>query len=1313
MYPRSAHPDGSGHGQSSLRGSGSLPYPSLHSYPHLPQFPTRLSPQQQAQAPYQTNGSPRVQGSPHGAHGFQSPILNPLPNVQSSRSPVQRMTSPAGSTQSVEPSDRKKAAEKLVHDCYSKTIDDPRAGRRVLETTYQTHIAIKEYLLFPLCPPPDHLSPAQVGSIKSRVLVVCLKHPGKPLIQKGKYNDRKHVYQIGRTWNLEELVGITKVGNNGIILSLNKDYYWRVDEGLERIWKFARYLTSAYGSFTGRYPKLTGFTLQDFRLPAQPQRKGDPSTPPTNTVSRTEVSSIGSGNSGNLNKGSGNSTPSSLDPQRLKQRNSGPSTLNPGVEAKSHPPTGPVPNTSGLDFGQLPHKQMHVIGQRNVSNDDAHSFDFKTNDTSDNFETLAYLNSELESQLSKEVPDLKFDPRRSLRSRASDSIVEFAELIPEHHTAQLIEESDSRQRHAWADMKPKPGARGMDQDSEGLNQIPRESGQVNPSVVPSEPRDDREIPVKSRDSGREKKVEPVERDTVPLSKSSNALDESMKEIADLLDNHMSNVPDDSFEFGEGEDLNAPPPLVPHDENLEELLIGEIPESHEPLKIRRSVEPAVPNPAKDPEMDELLDEIRWSPNDDTSSLVRKLALELDSLKQKTVTELVGLDFSKQSGSLSDMAVSLAEIDNLSRVFQRMEIDLKFLSGDIAEIENNSQGLQVRAINKKTLHKDLEDVLLKVSIDAEDLQSVANFNEFRRILRLELLEQKLLVICDALATLRDEEENLSSMRALREYKSSYEQVSMRFLLNFVLFIEHEFGQIIHQLTLEIALFKAKHLLREFNNLVVFSGISFFVKVVTVDEFARLNGFFTNIMLDFLDRVLEVNFKHIKTKAEEDDTSELSSTSSLKRTLTSRLSGRLGHNKSNLHVQNVKKFTSDSGLALSSGVASSAVVADPGVVIQLITEAAELILAVKFFFGAFFHHDITGLDFAEYLKEHPWKERKAAMEGPPRAEQLQTHLLNAMILAMQAVFGNFINSLFKQANPPDLLLPMVLVYVETEMASKQRVPDYEFVVYNFYQKAIDKYKSMWANFIETLVEQVKRALVISKGGVLPVVKNTIATMTIVEDSLENSTDIRETDVRQMVDSSYQKLADLLESLFLRNDPLLKNHELDDKEREHRNVATLQNVYYAMDQLGGNSPLIRKIRIRLDAVFSRVKEAYFQKQVMKNIGKLVDFVTTYEQLIKTGKAKKYNKKYMRNLLLGYTAKDISVRAHDIRRRLEKHFLVNGEIYERELVGRLWNDMEEVFADYFNRLAVILRTHFDGEVEYSLSRSELKEIFRSTANYQ
>lgn len=196
--------------------------------------------QQQQQAPSSLLHQPSKHHIPNpfssrkqSPKAFASPSFTPNPQIstppRAGVSPVNSYQSkftspgsPVGSSNSEQ--QRKLVTDKIISDCYSKTIH--QGDRKLNEVSYITHIGIIEYSHSPSAPPPRNSNP---GSVKHRILVLCKKHSGRMQLQKGKFQADKNIYQIGRTWDLSELHTIKRVGLDGLILQLNKTYYWRCD----------------------------------------------------------------------------------------------------------------------------------------------------------------------------------------------------------------------------------------------------------------------------------------------------------------------------------------------------------------------------------------------------------------------------------------------------------------------------------------------------------------------------------------------------------------------------------------------------------------------------------------------------------------------------------------------------------------------------------------------------------------------------------------------------------------------------------------------------------------------------------------------------------------------------------------------------------------------------------------------------------------------------------------------------------------------------------------------------------------------------
>ncbi|KAK6455107.1 exocyst complex component Sec3-domain-containing protein [Scheffersomyces xylosifermentans] len=1447
-----------------------------------------------------------------------------------------------------DPRQRRMVADKLIHDCYSKLLVG-KDGRKFTDTSYQTHIAISEYSQFPSQPPPPNLPLSKVGSVKNRVLVICVKYSGRVIIQKGKFNDAKNIYQIGRTWDMDELKSIRRIDDSGLLLSLNKDYYWKTDEGMERLWKFARALTSYYGGFMGRYPQLFGFSIIDFKLPQTAVKKSLTGSPQGTNDSTNDII---------LNEPVPD--PALMKTRSLKRQNL-PNPLLPVEALPPAPITAPKPSDSNPDFykdfdftsnGKLPTKPMKVMSvdrhgsQVSINNDKStdnfdspssnyaktphmnlksnqntpegpinedrgvanrttpgSNFPYQQKSPLNNMSTASAFSTDTQSFIfedSQQQPSQYQQPDQHQKSVYSpEKLHEYAKETSNssplrNYKPQSSESFSSAKSKEYKDAEPLESVVALGYE---LQQQLEGSGSATGSAIGSGigsaknlPRSDStssktendfirnfatsipESPQKTRvaasakvpDFGIEEITDDSDTDTINMSTLKkrvsqqesvikkfeeerdikNNLDKdvnveqqhyskeiqpqpqdhvgsSIQEIENLLDSHLSghnsnagdedkyfnehrisnrsadysnnnnnfnnhnnsigidqfnNTTVDSFQFDGAEsalhsevDLNEVESNAPSLKNIPEVPLqtqsstiittttpkiittsdsqtnysfeddsmytnGDTVSSEPGLNIVKKDSETNPQTDKDAELEELFDEVKWTIQDDSEAFIRKLTKELNNVKQQNVKELVSLNFGNSSVS-QDVNTSISEVENISHIFKKMEIDFKFLSPEVKAIENNSSGLQVKSINKKILYNDLRGILQKVSINSSDLNIIESFREFDRLSQLESLELALLDLYNALSTIRfdpvDEEYDLSSMRALKQYGATYERVSNNFINNFIHFAKSKLRKVIVQASENFDHFQPQILLKELNGLLIYSGITYFVKEVGGLAFRDLNQYFTSILSDFMESLIKFKLKTIKYSVSTANSSTTSLTSSptledvttpttLKKSRTLRLTRKVGrfgslsaedaddHRHQSPNLDSIRRF---------SGRGSSNEIDDPKVVIAIVDEACDLISLVQFFIGTFFHYDKDTTDYDEFIKAEPYSARRKKLDQVPQ-QKIETlnneksYASSDLIGNMTAIFGNFINVFSKKINPMELILPVILIHVENLLHSTQS-SNQEFLSFSFLKKMIDKYKTNWDKFIENQIELLNNSIIVAKSGVLPSVKNVNQLLLITESYLENHRDIRNTQVRELVDHSYGQISEALIHLFMRDDPLLKNNDLDDKEREHRNVSIIQNIFFILEQLGSFNSAnasTKSMKTSLESVFNKVEATYFQRLLNKNVGKLVEFVNNYEALEKmnNGKPKKYNKKYVKSLLASYTNKEVSLKAQEIFKKLEKHFVTGGDMFEKDLLDKLWFDMETSFVNYFTRLSKILRNDFDRDIEYNVSRQEVHTIFKA-----
>ena len=107
--------------------------------------------------------------------------------------------------------------------------------------SYITHIRVSEDSAFPSSPPPPD-SPAD--NKKARAIIVAVKRSGRVRLHKARENPQG-TFSIGKTWVLDDLTAIESytglipttyeeqqrkewAGNTGVLLTIQKPYFWQI-----------------------------------------------------------------------------------------------------------------------------------------------------------------------------------------------------------------------------------------------------------------------------------------------------------------------------------------------------------------------------------------------------------------------------------------------------------------------------------------------------------------------------------------------------------------------------------------------------------------------------------------------------------------------------------------------------------------------------------------------------------------------------------------------------------------------------------------------------------------------------------------------------------------------------------------------------------------------------------------------------------------------------------------------------------------------------------------------------------------------------
>lgn len=1228
---------------------------------------------------------------------------------------------------------RKMIVDQIIRDCYSKFIVVD--GRTEPEIKYNTHLGIREYSLFPQLPPPSDIPPSQIGAIKNRILVVGTKSSGRVLLQKGKYNDQKHIYQIGRTWDLDELVAISRTGPDSLILQLNKNYFWKSGEGPDRMMKFVHHLSLIYAKFTGRYPELNGITLQELNLPPM----------------------------GSKEAGSQHSVQRQQQPQQQLSANTSTQSFDPSLHykdldftANGKLPTKPMvvmdvdrpglktslvdassafteetaPKTEKSGRSSHPYSQFSPLRLVEVSHDagddttDSHSFVFAPGDAQakpleenhmPSISEYARTNGGATSPLRNYKPDRSYNQGKRDPTEPIEQSAAYGSVLQEQLEGNDTTESLNFQFKVPTDnelsvqrvLTPPPPP------DDGIEEV---FGEVTPEQrrtykMPSIPGG---FPQESAPQEKDEDAETSRAisESTKLDSEDNGIDSSIREIEDFMESQLTSsksrkaslapqskqsqdeaTSEVSNDVHLGQDSLRSPML-----DGAETPITEIQSQSEMAKV-----------AVDPEIDDLLEEVGYDVLDTTDAFVKKLTRELNQIKRKNIEELTTLDFGKDSLS-NEVENASGEVENLIGIFKRMEISFDLLAPRINHIENNSKGLQVKSINKKILFNDLNEILNKARVNPSDLQLIANYVEFQNLHSIPLLEKKLSVLYEALGAIgsSNTSDDFSSMQALKQYQQKYEKTAAAFVDHFKKFMEEEFVVTIKGLAEEIANLYPRNLLVSFKIFLAYLGLTSFVKCISEKKLLLLSENANSLLAGFLDRYLTERLKHVQLAADASPkrlSGNVETMSALRKTKLARFgSQRLIHRLGGHSEEHDKKKEATQPVTTSKGLA------DPRVIMRLVHEAQELILVVQFFVGTFFHHNDVE-DYSQYIKSVSFKDRMELFDNPNLELINYKVSSNDLLRSMTAIFGNYISKLIKNLTPQEMILPQLLVEL-TKLIKHTSEKDQDFVCYSFLTKLADRYKNMWRRFTSTHVDLLNKSDIRARVGILPAIKNLNEIIVLTEASMQEVGGYRDDEasreIDEMVSSTYEELTTAAVELFKRDDPLLKSNAHDEKERAHRNVAILQNIFAVLQQLKGiKARHTQHMKAEFDKVFNETQDQYFDYLLHRSIGKVIDFNNAAESADGKTKHKKEDKIFIKSIISSYNSKELQQKVSDLRRKLEKHFLIEDDVNGEDLLKRLWSDLEYAFSTIFQKFDRGIK-QVDRDFEFHITTAEIRRLFAS-----
>jgi hypothetical protein len=145
-----------------------------------------------------------------------------------------------------------------VRDRIIRSLFSERAEDGSLQESYITHVRIYEDPQNPSVPPSV---PTPPEDRKERWILLTVKKNGRVRLHKSRQNENG-TFQIGKTWNLDDVKSFQDIDERGMVVTLLKPYYWQMDSRNDKF-HFVSAVMRVYRKYTGgRMFTLQGFSEQ-------------------------------------------------------------------------------------------------------------------------------------------------------------------------------------------------------------------------------------------------------------------------------------------------------------------------------------------------------------------------------------------------------------------------------------------------------------------------------------------------------------------------------------------------------------------------------------------------------------------------------------------------------------------------------------------------------------------------------------------------------------------------------------------------------------------------------------------------------------------------------------------------------------------------------------------------------------------------------------------------------------------------------------------------------------------------------------------
>ncbi|QLQ81617.1 hypothetical protein HG537_0F03780 [Torulaspora globosa] len=1150
----------------------------------------------------------------------------------------------------------------IISSCF--TVYDRNSGA---PNSYITHVRIIEDVKSPSSRPPPN---AQLQDKKKRILILSSKPNSANAIQlhKGREN-ADGSFQIGRTWDLKELIRIerdTEI-DEGFLLTMGKKYYWETNSAKERT-VFVKSLINTYmQAFDGHVPQLINWDLSIFYLDER-------------SYQRAVITRISGADAASGNRTSGQSMP----------------------HAEAASPLGNIADTNQQPTGNFLHRAPYsnsptITEASNRYSSSQHENEEKPVAKDDDFNQLATADEPLSMDKNLDATS-KADSERQVLSSARSS--------PSKHgyNSQSQEGvSGNKRDHLLEDLN-NVLASGIQYASEATSNIDTEALRPNEEFIVNEDFSKESTPVVTA------KVESIIEDITyePMAFGDQELD-----FNETISNEGDTTNDLSFE--RGDEVRHSQILEPGSSHIyhEVSTIQEEVQLGTDMSVKDKMFPALETDRAsdskdlqlkkkswdidDDEILEILTDVSWGAEDDADNLIERLNSKIAETEYYFNNYLLSLE--KLTSDLRPYEQNVAqECDKMNPILSLFLMEMSNVSGDIEYVESQHNGLQVESANKKQLWNTLSELLNTVSLDEDNLAELLNCPIAERY--LAKMEDQLKALFKALKAINGEEDeenyNLGQMRALKQRRETYEKVTKIFLERLV---NEIVGKFVNISTDELS---EDHLASFLSRLLRFSSLILFCKDVSPDSYKYLMEKWSATIYETYNKMCESVLKELE---------------SLRVTFASAEKRAISEQPGLADLLSQWKHTKSKAVPKTKVSASGQLVGS----LRKIMETFERWVIVYQNFVDNFFHISSKLDFGEFLKRFAEPESRMiqlleirSMQPDRASAAIETQLVSKIF---QPIIVRISSGLSEVLKCDKSIAPALMISLEREIKSLES-SNAEFLV-SALSRLLSQVIQVWSEYVDDQVMYLQRVRInVSSRSLLP---------SVVELPLfiKNSQDfIRETELelqmeddeafetRKIYDAACSKMSTSLADLFTTKNngtkDLLDASEAaesapSDSASVDRTITLLMNCHWLLEILALlNSRGIFDNSLReAKTVFDVEKDNYASYLLRDSMPKLTSFIhgatnliasTPPGRMVDPSKWAAYSKHNLEIILSGYTSHEIETLVKRLHGYMLAHFANEpDESIKEALFDKIWSCIQGQTVSLYLKLYTLIEKHYKG----------------------